>query len=95
MVHAIADNSFLQYVPIIRTFLYDCKLRGLTLNTTSSIDWALTCYMDDMCYVKQGSFNHASKLYSGLVTCRRTCGTICHARLAHSLVGPGWTTPQK
>ena len=67
MVHAIADNSFLQFVPIIRTFLYDCKLRGLALNDTSSIDWALTCYMDDMCYVKQGSFNHASKLYSGLV----------------------------
>ena len=65
MIHAIADRSFLDMLTPIKSFLYDCKLRGLRLDSTDEIDWAMACYMDDLCYVRHMNFNHASKLYSG------------------------------
>lgn len=66
LVHSVSDRTHKTYSPRLKAFLYDCKLRGQTLNSADDVDVALLSYLDDLCYVTNAGFSAASQTFAGL-----------------------------
>ena len=66
MIHSVADDTWAAYAPCVKAFLSEVRLNGTKLDTISQLDWAVTHYMDDMCYRENRNFSVGAKLLAVL-----------------------------
>ena len=62
LVHAVTDDSNVQYTKPVGKFLQYSKDRRLPLASLGEIDLALAEYMDELCYSLRQGASHGSKL---------------------------------
>ena len=67
VIHAVDDDTNVQYERAVKEFLLDVKRVGHPFSTMADRDKALAGYIADMCYVQQVSFMKASYLFDGFM----------------------------
>ena len=60
VIHAVDDNTNVQYERAVKEFLLDVKRGGHPFGTMAERDRTLAGYISDVCYVQQASFMMAS-----------------------------------
>ena len=67
IIHAVADNSNLQWIPKVRKFMEHCVELGLDLDTITNVDCAVAEYFDLLCYRDQLAPSAGAVLFFGLL----------------------------